>query len=94
MPGQDLTKSKPTLFEQCPKRLWLSVHWPDLIEIDEATMTRLDTGERPMQANQLDVRFQAIRDMGAAADIRALRDSCISQRKAAAMKRLARLFVE
>jgi hypothetical protein len=27
-----LSKSKITLFEQCPKRLWLSVHRPDLAE--------------------------------------------------------------
>lgn len=44
MPRHDLTKSKLTLFEQCPKRLWLSVHRPDLIEIDEATQARFDTG--------------------------------------------------
>lgn len=44
MPRHDLTKTKLTLFEQCPKRLWLSVHRPDLIEIDEATQARFDTG--------------------------------------------------
>ena len=40
----DLTKSKLTLFEQCPKRLWLSANRPDLIEIDDATQARFDTG--------------------------------------------------
>lgn len=44
MPRHDLTKSKLTLFEQCPKRLWLSVNRPDLIEIDDATQARFDTG--------------------------------------------------
>lgn len=44
MPRHDLTKSKLTLFEQCPKRLWLSVNRQDLIEIDEATQARFDTG--------------------------------------------------
>lgn len=44
MPHHDLTKSKLTLFEQCPKRLWLSVHQPDLIEIDDATQVRFATG--------------------------------------------------
>lgn len=44
MKRHDLTKSKITLFEQCPKRLWLTVHRPDLIEIDDATQARFDTG--------------------------------------------------
>lgn len=44
MARHDLTKSKITLFEQCPKRLWLSVHRRDLIEIDAATQARFDTG--------------------------------------------------
>lgn len=44
MPGYDLTKTRITQFEQCPKRLWLSVHRKDLIEIDEATQARFDTG--------------------------------------------------
>ena len=44
MQRHDLTKSKLTLFDQCPKRLWLAVHRRDLIEIDEATQARFDTG--------------------------------------------------
>ncbi|MBX7492041.1 DUF2779 domain-containing protein [Qipengyuania sp. 1NDW9] len=40
----DLTKTKLTLFEQCPKRLWLSVNRRDLIEVDDATQARFDTG--------------------------------------------------
>jgi CRISPR/Cas system-associated exonuclease Cas4 (RecB family) len=44
LPRHDLTKSRITLFEQCPKRLWLSVHRKDLIEIDDATQARFDTG--------------------------------------------------
>lgn len=40
----NLSKSKITLFEQCPKRLWLSVNRRDLIEIDAATQARFDTG--------------------------------------------------
>ena len=44
MKRHDLSKTKITLFEQCPKRLWLSVHRRDLIKIDAATQARFDTG--------------------------------------------------
>lgn len=44
MQRHDLSKTKITLFEQCPKRAWLSVHRRDLIEIDDATQARFDTG--------------------------------------------------
>src|SRR6187402_2843421 len=39
-----LSKSKITMFEQCPKRLWLSVHRPDLAEHDEGAQARFATG--------------------------------------------------
>ncbi|MDG2515920.1 DUF2779 domain-containing protein [Sphingobium yanoikuyae] len=39
-----LSKSKITYFEQCPKRLWLSVHRADLAEIDEGAEARFATG--------------------------------------------------
>ncbi|PZP19119.1 MAG: DUF2779 domain-containing protein [Sphingomonas hengshuiensis] len=39
-----LSKSKITAFEQCPKRLWLSVHRRDLAEQDEGAEARFATG--------------------------------------------------
>jgi CRISPR/Cas system-associated exonuclease Cas4 (RecB family) len=39
-----LSKSKITMFEQCPKRLWLSVHRPELAEQDEGAEARFATG--------------------------------------------------
>lgn len=39
-----LSKSKITMFEQCPKRLWLSVHRPALAEHDEGAEARFATG--------------------------------------------------
>jgi uncharacterized protein DUF2779 len=39
-----LSKSTIAMFEQCPKRLWLSVHRPDLIEEHESYEERLATG--------------------------------------------------
>lgn len=39
-----LSKSKITMFEQCPKRLWLSVHLPQLAEQDDGAEARFATG--------------------------------------------------
>lgn len=39
-----LSKSKITMFEQCPKRLWLSVHRPELADQDEGAEMRFATG--------------------------------------------------
>lgn len=39
-----LSKSKITAFEQCPKRLWLSVHRPELAEHDDGAEARFATG--------------------------------------------------
>lgn len=39
-----LSKSKITAFEQCPKRLWLSVHRRDLAEQDEGAEARFAAG--------------------------------------------------
>lgn len=39
-----LSKSRITYFEQCPKRLWLSVHRPELAETDEGAEARFAAG--------------------------------------------------
>jgi hypothetical protein len=39
-----LSKSKISMFEQCPKRLWLSVHRPELGKQDEGTEARFAAG--------------------------------------------------
>ncbi|WP_065846257.1 DUF2779 domain-containing protein [Sphingobium sp. Ndbn-10] len=39
-----LSKSRITYFEQCPKRLWLSVHRPELAEDDEGAEARFAAG--------------------------------------------------
>lgn len=39
-----LSKSKLTMFERCPKRLWLSVHRRELAAADESIDTRAATG--------------------------------------------------
>ncbi|MCW1385068.1 DUF2779 domain-containing protein [Novosphingobium sp. KCTC 2891] len=41
-----LSKSRLTAFEQCPRRLWLSVHRPDLGETDADAEARFATGHR------------------------------------------------
>lgn len=42
--GFGLSKSKITMFEQCPKRLWLSVHRRELAAQDEGAEARFGTG--------------------------------------------------
>ena len=39
-----LSKSKLLAFRQCPKRLWLEVHRPDLREDSSATESSFDVG--------------------------------------------------
>ncbi len=39
-----LSKSRILLHRQCPKRLWLKVHHPELEEIDDGNQARFDTG--------------------------------------------------
>ncbi len=39
-----LSKSKIAMFEQCPRRLWLSVHRPELATQDESAQARFATG--------------------------------------------------
>ncbi|MGY6551705.1 MAG: DUF2779 domain-containing protein [Erythrobacter sp.] len=39
-----LSKSKITAFEQCPKKLWLATHRPELAEQDEGAEARFTTG--------------------------------------------------
>lgn len=41
-----LSKSKLLNFLQCPKRLWLEVHRPELARVTPATQARFDTGHR------------------------------------------------
>lgn len=41
-----LSKSRITLFEQCPKRLWLSVHRPELTEVSASTRSAFADGHR------------------------------------------------
>lgn len=41
-----LSKSRITLYEQCPKRLWLSVHRPELAQVSEETMAGFADGYR------------------------------------------------
>lgn len=41
---QGLSKSRILLHRQCPKRLWLKVHRPDLEEIDVGNQARFSTG--------------------------------------------------
>jgi hypothetical protein len=41
-----LSKSKITLFEQCPKRLWLSVHKPEAAEEDSGMRAGFAEGHR------------------------------------------------
>lgn len=39
-----LSKSRIIIHRQCPKRLWLQVHWPELLETSDVTAARLTTG--------------------------------------------------
>lgn len=41
---RNLSKSKLLAFLQCPKRLWLEIHRPDLLEISRATQASFDVG--------------------------------------------------
>ncbi len=40
-----LSKLTIAMFEQCPKRLWLSVHRPELAEMDESSRARFASGQ-------------------------------------------------
>ncbi len=39
-----LSKSRIIIHRQCPKRLWLQVHRPELLNTSDATAARLTTG--------------------------------------------------
>jgi hypothetical protein len=39
-----LSKSRYTLFSQCPKALWLRTYKPEMAEIDEALQARFEKG--------------------------------------------------
>ena len=39
-----LSKSRILLHRQCPKRLWLKVHRPDLEKVDDSNQARFNTG--------------------------------------------------
>lgn len=47
-----LSKSRITAFEQCPKKLWLSVHRPDLAEYSGAAEARFATGNAGMPSSK------------------------------------------
>jgi hypothetical protein len=42
----NLSKSKLLLHRQCPKRLWLQLNRPDLINISAATQSKFDEGNK------------------------------------------------
>jgi hypothetical protein len=42
----NLSKSKLLLYRQCPKRLWLQLNRPNLINVSAATQSKLDEGNR------------------------------------------------
>lgn len=42
--GAGMSKSRIAAFEQCPKKLWLSIHRPELAEYDDGTDARFATG--------------------------------------------------
>ena len=41
-----LSKSRITAFEQCPRRLWLMIHNPELAEFDDGAEARFATGHQ------------------------------------------------
>lgn len=41
-----LSKSRITMFEQCPKRLWLAIDRPELAQFDEGAQGRFDNGHK------------------------------------------------
>jgi hypothetical protein len=41
-----LSKSKITAFEQCPKKLWLATHRPELAEQDDGAEARFAAGNQ------------------------------------------------
>jgi len=43
---RNLSKSKLLAFKQCPKRLWLEIHKPELKEDSPDTVARFDSGNR------------------------------------------------
>ncbi|MBB4615780.1 DUF2779 domain-containing protein [Novosphingobium taihuense] len=45
-----LSKSRITSFEQCPRKLWLTVHRPDLAELDAGAQARFTTGHQVGEA--------------------------------------------
>jgi len=44
MKRRGLSKSRIVSYRQCPKRLWLEIHRPDLLVIDEALEQRFESG--------------------------------------------------
>lgn len=42
--GYGLSKSKITAFEQCPRKLWLSKHKPEVAQVDDGAEARFATG--------------------------------------------------
>lgn len=65
-----LSKSKIAAFEQCPKRLWLGAHRPELAQIDEAVTARFAAGHAVGEAAcaliPAGVMVEAVPDLAAA----------------------------
>lgn len=65
-----LSKSRITAFEQCPKRLWLSVHHPELGTFDSSSKARLaagnDVGDVACQLHPEGVMVEAEPNLAAA----------------------------
>lgn len=75
-----LSKSKITAFEQCPKKLWLATHRPELAQQDEGAETRFATGhvvgDEACRQGAGGVMVEAVPDLAAAiATTRALIES-------------------
>jgi hypothetical protein len=44
MAGYGLSKSRITAWKQCPKRLWLQIHQPDLLEVSDVNERSFQIG--------------------------------------------------
>lgn len=67
-----LSKSKISAFEQCPKRLWLQVHRPEVAVLDDEMQARFDTGhavgELACQAYPDGIMIEAVPDINSAVE--------------------------
>jgi predicted RecB family nuclease len=63
---RNYSKSKLLALRQCPKRLWLEIHRPDLREDSEATQASFQTGH---QVGEIAQRIYDPEGLGAAIDV-------------------------